>query len=197
MLSLDSPEWKSLEHAYGSADDIPALLRELEAFPPHERYDDEPWHTLWSSLCHQSDIYSASYAAVPHILRIAAASPEHISSNYILLPTCIEASRLSSTAPPVPEHLASSYFEAIGRLPSIVAACFGRDWDDEFVRTATAALCAAKGHGSLASAILDLSEDVLEDFNAWVAAEWERKHPPTLAQPHPLKPLPPGTTFTT
>ena len=74
MLSLESPEWKILSHAYGTAEDIPPMLAELEHYPPHVQNDDEPWGTLWGSLCHQSDIYSASFAAVPHILRIAAAS---------------------------------------------------------------------------------------------------------------------------
>jgi hypothetical protein len=30
MLSLDSAEWAGLKHAYGSAADIPDLLRQLE-----------------------------------------------------------------------------------------------------------------------------------------------------------------------
>jgi hypothetical protein len=29
MLSLDSPRWSELEHAYGAASDIPSLLRQL------------------------------------------------------------------------------------------------------------------------------------------------------------------------
>lgn len=31
MLSLDSPRWQELEHAYGSAEDIPALLEQLDS----------------------------------------------------------------------------------------------------------------------------------------------------------------------
>ena len=195
MLDLDSPDWSELQHAYGTAEDIPSLLRDLERFPPDVAHDNGTWHTLWSSLCHQSDIYSASFAAVPHIVRLAVASPDRISASYILLPTCIEASRLSCSSTPVPVNLAESYFRAIGALPSIVAACFDRDWDDDFARTATAALCAAKGHGSLAYAILDLSEDVLEEFNNWVAAEWQRKHPPVQIPPPPPSIQPPSSTY--
>ena len=171
------------------------MLRELEDFPPDVAKDDNTWHMLWSSLCHQSDIYSASYAAVPHIVRVATASPDRITTSFILLPTCIEASRLSHSAPPVPDSLAEPYFAAIRSLPSIVAACLGRDWDDDFARTAAAAMCAAKGHGSLAYAILDLSEDVLEEFNEWVAADWQRKHPPTQIPTPPPLIQPPSSTF--
>ena len=185
MLAIDSPEWGVLEHCYGTAEDIPPLLAELSAYPPHVKYDDEPWHTLWSSLCHQSEIYPASFAAVPHILRLAAASPERICSSYLLLPACIEASRLSGLAPAIPDHLAASYHAAIATLPIIVASCFDREWDDDWVRTATAALCVAKGHGQLATAILDLTPDIMENFSTWAHQEWQRQHPPIPAPPPP------------
>ena len=96
MLDLDSSAWSALEHAYGTAEDIPDLLRDLESFPPDVANDDGTWHALWSALCHQSDVYSASFAAVPHIVRLAAAAPDRMTSSFILLPTCIEASRLTS-----------------------------------------------------------------------------------------------------
>ena len=185
MLSLESPEWNTLSHAYGTAGDIPPLLTQLEQYPLHVQYDEEPWHTLWSSLCHQSDIYSASFAAVPHILRLAAASPERICSSYLLLPACIEASRLSDSAQTIPDDLAASYHSAIASLPGIVASCFHREWDDDWVRTATAALCVAKGHGRLATAILDLTPDIIENFSAWAHDEWHRQHPPIPAPPSP------------
>ena len=96
MLDLDSSAWSALEHAYGTAEDIPDLLRDLESFPPDVANDDGTWHALWSALCHQSDVYSASFAAVPHIVRLAAAAPDRMTSSFILLPTCIDASRLTS-----------------------------------------------------------------------------------------------------
>ena len=33
-LAFDSPRWDELEHAYGRATDIPALLRQLSTLPP-------------------------------------------------------------------------------------------------------------------------------------------------------------------
>lgn len=67
MLNLDSPKWSELDHAYGKASDIPDLLRQLETIPNPDD-NSEPWLSLWSSLAHQGDIYSASFAAVPHIV---------------------------------------------------------------------------------------------------------------------------------
>ena len=46
MIALDSPRWSELRHAYGTAGDMPPMLRQLESFPPHKKYNDEPW---WSS----------------------------------------------------------------------------------------------------------------------------------------------------
>ena len=57
-LPLDSPRWPELNHAYGKASDIPALLRQLDSFPPSGP-DDEPWFSLWSALAHQGDVYPA------------------------------------------------------------------------------------------------------------------------------------------
>jgi hypothetical protein len=70
MLSLDSPEWSLLQHAYGSAGDVPELLERFREQP-----DDEDWDELWSCLCHQYTTYSATYAALPHLADIARMRP--------------------------------------------------------------------------------------------------------------------------
>lgn len=59
-------DWSRLSHAYGPADDIPALLDQLASDPTSER-----WTDLWSALCHQGSVYSASFAALPWLTRIA------------------------------------------------------------------------------------------------------------------------------
>lgn len=47
MVELDSPRWQTLSHAYGSAADIPDLLRQLDgATSPEVGPDSEPWFTL-------------------------------------------------------------------------------------------------------------------------------------------------------
>ena len=63
MLSLDSPGWSKLRHAYGVASDTPKLLRQLERLPASDN-EKESWFSNWSSLAHQGDVYSASFAAV-------------------------------------------------------------------------------------------------------------------------------------
>jgi len=44
-LALDSNEWSALTHAYGSAEDVPDLLRRLAEIPP-DGPDAEPYVSL-------------------------------------------------------------------------------------------------------------------------------------------------------
>ncbi|MFF4341783.1 hypothetical protein ACFY00_17840 [Kitasatospora sp. NPDC001540] len=53
-------DWSSLEHAYGTAQDIPGLLDAMSPDPC-----DPCWNKLWSALCHQGAVFPASYAALP------------------------------------------------------------------------------------------------------------------------------------
>lgn len=67
MLPLDVVPWSRLKHAYGQASDIPELLRELLNNPTATT-----WSDLWSTLCHQSSVYPASFAAYPYLALVAA-----------------------------------------------------------------------------------------------------------------------------
>ncbi|MFS4094777.1 hypothetical protein [Streptomyces sp. AF1A] len=53
-------DWSQLHHAYGTAEDVPGLL---DAVSPDPR--NPAWTALWSRLCHQGTVYSASHAALP------------------------------------------------------------------------------------------------------------------------------------
>ena len=53
-------DWSTLKHAYGNAADVPALLASLSPDP-----EARVWEGLWSRLCHQGTVYSASFAALP------------------------------------------------------------------------------------------------------------------------------------
>ncbi|MFE3608667.1 hypothetical protein [Streptomyces goshikiensis] len=60
-------DWSRLTHAYGSAEDVPALLNRIAADPTSEH-----WNGLWSALCHQGNVYSASFAALPWLVDVAS-----------------------------------------------------------------------------------------------------------------------------
>jgi hypothetical protein len=62
-------DWSALRDAYGAAAAVPKLLERLWSLDAADREDaiDE----LWSRLCHQETVYSASAAAIPSLVDAA------------------------------------------------------------------------------------------------------------------------------
>lgn len=73
MVPLDSPRWSSLSTAYGTAEDIPDLIRAIaaEKHPRGENPDESAWRGVFGLLVHQYTTYSSTVAAFPHIVAIA------------------------------------------------------------------------------------------------------------------------------
>ena len=165
MLSLDSSRWSELKHAYGTAGDIPALLRQLQKLPSSEN-EAEPWFTLWSALAHQGDIYTASFAAVPHVVHALASAPAKADHSYFQFPAWIEICRAKKQVE-IPEDLRVAYFDSLAQLPALVAAVSDRSWDTNFFACVLASIAAAKGQPIVAEAILELTPDVAKDFLEW------------------------------
>jgi hypothetical protein len=66
-VELDDPLWRKLDDAFYRELDIPKTLSELAT-----AWDDEKANCLfWDHLCHQETCYGATYAVIPHLLRIA------------------------------------------------------------------------------------------------------------------------------
>jgi hypothetical protein len=165
MLSLDSPRWSDLQHAYGPASDTPALLKLLGNLPDSAG-DAQPWFDLWSSLAHQGDVYSASFAAVPHVVTAIALDPIRADFGYFQFPAWVETCRLKNGTA-IPDDLAPAYFNALRQLPSLVSAAAAREWDANFLACAMAALAASKGYGTVAEAALELTPETAEAFMEW------------------------------
>jgi len=166
VLSLNSPRWNDLHHAYGVASDTPGLLARLGTLPQSQG-EAEPWFTLWSSLAHQGDVFSASFAAVPHVIEALSRDPLKADSAYFQFPAWVEVCRKRQMVQ-VPDDLEASYFASLSRLPGLIAAASAREWDSDFLQCAMAALAAAKGNEFLAEASLELSPDVAGEFLKWL-----------------------------
>ncbi|KAF5710926.1 hypothetical protein FMUND_9277 [Fusarium mundagurra] len=65
LAGLDSIDWSHLMHAYGPADDVPHILRELQSTDP-DVYKTA-LDSCWSNIYHQGTRYSASVAAIPFL----------------------------------------------------------------------------------------------------------------------------------
>jgi hypothetical protein len=66
MLSFKDERWTKLLGGYRMAFDPRSALQNLES----NLRVKEAWHELWEELHHQGDVGEASYAAVPHLVRI-------------------------------------------------------------------------------------------------------------------------------
>jgi hypothetical protein len=165
LLSLNSPRWSELQHAYGSAEDIPALLAQLGNLPDSNG-DEEPWFSLWSTLAHQGDVYSASFAAVPFVIEALTSNPNDAGFVYFQFPAWIEICR-QKRAVEIPKDLAAPYFSSLARLPHLVAEASSRVWDASFLQCALSAIAAAKGQTVVAEAVQELSPEVAGEFMEW------------------------------
>jgi hypothetical protein len=156
----------SLNSAYGAASDIPELLQQLKTLPAAGG-EQEPWFSLWSALAHQGDVYSASFAAVQHVVSALASAPSVADSTYFQFPAWVEICRNRNNVR-VPEDLAAAYFDALSQLPSLVAAAASRPWDASLLSCALSAIAAAKNEPAVAEAVLELSPETAKEFMEWL-----------------------------
>jgi hypothetical protein len=159
MLDLNSPMWKNLQHAYGNAADIPALLEQLITAGPQKEYDSEPWFSLWSALCHQYDVYSASFAALPHIIAISGKRPASERLDYLYLAASIEAFRHLYDAPRIPAELQEAYELAIEQASKLILECLEKDWKEADYRILLGGLAIFKGYQALGNALFELDRE--------------------------------------
>lgn len=169
MISLQDSRWSELRHAYGAATDIPLLLQAIERNPARSESREGAWSKLWSALYHQGDIYSASFAAVPHVVRILASASNVACFDFFLFPASVEVVRHRQRFE-VPEILVRPYRESLESLPAIAAAAADRDWEGPLGRSIVAAVAAAKGQFSAAELLLEIEEaddpEVLEWYQS-------------------------------
>ncbi|WP_050029644.1 hypothetical protein [Verrucomicrobium sp. BvORR034] len=64
---LDQIPWASLHHAYGVATDAPTWIRALDSESEDDR-TEAIGHFLWSSVFHQSTLYSATPYVIPFVI---------------------------------------------------------------------------------------------------------------------------------
>jgi hypothetical protein len=127
---LNDPAWPALLGGYRVPVDVRPLLLDLESAA-----DPAPaWHALWQVLHHQGDIGLASFAALPHLVRIHAARGRPDWNTYAIAAT-VELCRGVRTNPDVPDSWRTAYDDAWERLERLAL----RDLPDT---TETFAACA-------------------------------------------------------
>jgi hypothetical protein len=158
VLSLNDPRWSQLSGGHR----VPYDPRPLFARFASEKDGRPIWKELWEGLHHQGDVGEASYAAVPHLVRIHRERGV-IDWNTYAIVACIELARDSRQNPPVPEWLIEGYNRAIQELADIGRQELASAANSETVRSILALLAIAKGVRIYGRIILNFEEDeVLE-----------------------------------
>ena len=66
--ALDDVPWSSLNHAYGTAGDVPDQIRTL--LHPNPAVRQEALFTFTSNICHQGSLYPATVASIPFFVEL-------------------------------------------------------------------------------------------------------------------------------
>ena len=163
MLSLTDPRWRTLKGGYRTLYDASGALSRLE-----QVYN--VWEELWDELHHQGDVGEASYAAVPHLVRICQDAPRRDWNLYGLV-GLIEIERHRKSNPPIPDWLSADYFAAWGDLEKLALRDLAAAAESELIQTALAVIAIARGQLRLGAFLswLDESElaELTEDKLAW------------------------------
>jgi hypothetical protein len=143
-MDLDDPSWARLLGGYRTPYDPRQALRLLEA----GKDPAAAWDELWNELHHQGDVGEASYAAVPHLVRIHEARGVPDWNTYALV-AAIEEARRNGNNPELTENLTSAYEAAWRRLVEIGIRELRAAEDAALVSSIIAVVAMAKGQGAL------------------------------------------------
>jgi len=159
MLKLNDPIWETFLGGYRTPYNAVIRLQELENGSSDL---DAIWEEFWDELHHQGDVDIASYATVPHLVRICIAR-EILDWNLFALIACIEECRLFNENPSMPKSLESDYHLAIKSLAEFGAKNFSKDWSKELTQAVLSVLAFAKGCSNTGRMLIEVSEDEMSD----------------------------------
>lgn len=69
LTGLDELPWSQMQHAYGPANEVPDILRDL--IDPDADTREHALDSMYGGVHHQGDVYDSTVAAIPFLLRIA------------------------------------------------------------------------------------------------------------------------------
>jgi hypothetical protein len=161
MLKLDDNRWNGLTGGYRMNCDPRPMIAELES----ERNRDKAWHELWEELHHQGDVGEASYASVPHLVRIHRKSGVVDWNTYAIV-AVIELARRKGNNPEVPKWLESDCLRAIRELAEIGTVEIWRTEEPEAVSAILGVIAIARGLRTHGRFLVEYSEDELLDFES-------------------------------
>lgn len=159
MLSFDDERWDRLCGGYQVPVDLRPLLTAVEL----GEHPEDAWLALWQEVYHQGDVGEASYAAVPHLVRIYRARGER-DWNAISLAGAIELARLGGKGPELPSWGAGAYREALVELARLGLRDVDGTNDKNYIASVLGLVAVINGlhnHGQL---LLEYTDDELQEL---------------------------------
>ncbi len=165
-MSYDDPKWREMQGGYRIPYDPTPALRKLESGSDMHG----AWEELWNELHHQGHLGEASYAAVPHLVRIHKEN-RNLDSDLYALVSIIEIVRKRKDNPPIPDWLEATYASALEDLLELAIQDLAQSDDPLTVWPILGFIVLAKGYrkfGALMS-YFDESEldEVFEEYLGW------------------------------
>ena len=114
------------------------------------------WDEFWNELHHQGDLGDASYASVPHPVRIYRERPTADWNIYAIVAT-IEFAGTRRNNPEVPAWLETSYFQAIQELATLGLVEISGAAQQQLSSAVLCVLAIAKGARTHARFLLEYS----------------------------------------
>ena len=161
MLSLDDERWTTLEGGYRMPFDPRPWLQRLATGKENEVV----WHEFWEELHHQGDVGVASYATVPHLVRIYR-ELGGVDWNPYAIVACIDLCRTEPRNPPLPDWLKDDYFLAIQNLSDYGMLQWRQVKAANDSRGILAIMAIAKGLRVQARFLVDYTDDELLDMES-------------------------------
>jgi hypothetical protein len=162
QMTLDDNIWKELKGGYKIIYDASVPLRQLEKTTDKKEIEkilDE----LWNELHHQGDVGEASYLAVPQLVRIAKNKGLFDWKLYGLC-AVIEQQRHLGKNPSIPIQFIDYYTNGLIELNQFVISNLNMRYDDSDLRVILSTIATCKGQVKLGKAIIEMSDDVLDEF---------------------------------
>lgn len=116
----------------------------------HGNDDGDAWNDIWSAICHQGTVYTASYAAVPHVVAIALDRPPGKRVGFWHL---VGAIAVSVDAAPIPPDLEAPYRSAVAAARDAAPASLIGSLDGTAAAGLLASIAGLSGEVAIENAI--------------------------------------------
>jgi hypothetical protein len=161
MLSLDDERWATLDGGYRMPFDPRPWLERLAT----GKENDVVWREFWEDLHHQGDVGLASYATVPHLVRIYRQLGV-VDWNPYAIVACIDLCRTEPHNPPLPEWLKHEYFRAIQDLSDYGMSQWQQSQPPDDARVILAVMAIAKDLRTHAKFLFSYTDEELLEMES-------------------------------